>query len=173
MERASVSVLVSAKDGIVALGKFHTRSAPCLRSLPRLPSKQCLVEHRSFLTLEDGMSASTSASKNSWRTRRKPFIEWQNDISSTSKLHSFKHLQRQAQTALCRMQDEWWRRRPTKSKPTLPQITKNVLQCHQGSLRPLGRSWLGSSSIASSPASRRKTCRKPSVDSVQTAAPPT
>ena len=37
----------------------------------------------------------------------------------------------------------------------------------------LGRSWLGSSSTASSPTSRRKTCRKPSVDSVQTAAPPT
>ena len=37
----------------------------------------------------------------------------------------------------------------------------------------LGRSWLGSSSTASSLTSRRKTCRKPSVDSVHTAAPPT
>ena len=37
----------------------------------------------------------------------------------------------------------------------------------------LGRSWFRSSSTASSPISRRKTCRKPSVDSVQTAAPPT
>ena len=34
----------------------------------------------------------------------------------------------------------------------------------------LGRSWLRSSSTASSPTSRRKTCRKPSVDSVQTTA---
>ena len=34
----------------------------------------------------------------------------------------------------------------------------------------LGRSWLGSSSTASSPASWRKTYRKLSVDSVQTAA---
>ena len=32
---------VSAQDGIVALGKAHTRSAPSLSSLPRLPSKQC------------------------------------------------------------------------------------------------------------------------------------
>ena len=37
----------------------------------------------------------------------------------------------------------------------------------------LERSWLGSSSTASSPTSQRKTCRKLSVDSVQTAAPPT
>ena len=36
----------------------------------------------------------------------------------------------------------------------------------------LGRSWLGSSSTSSSPTSRRKTCQKPSVDSVQTAAAP-
>ena len=37
----------------------------------------------------------------------------------------------------------------------------------------LGRSWLESSSTASSPTSRRKTCLKPSVNSFQTAAPPT
>ena len=39
--------------------------------------------------------------------KKKAFIEWQNDISSTSKRNRFKHLQRQAQTALRRMQDEW------------------------------------------------------------------
>ena len=31
-----VSVSVSAQDGIVALGKAHTRSAPFLSSLPRV-----------------------------------------------------------------------------------------------------------------------------------------
>ena len=40
--------------------------------------------------------------------KKKAFIEWQNDISSTSKRDHFKHLQRQAQAALRRMQDEWW-----------------------------------------------------------------
>ena len=38
--------------------------------------------------------------------KKKAFIEWQNDISYTSKRDRFKHLQRQAQTALRRMQDE-------------------------------------------------------------------
>ena len=33
--------------------------------------------------------------------KKKAFIEWQNDISSTSKRDRFKHLQRQAQAALC------------------------------------------------------------------------
>ena len=40
--------------------------------------------------------------------KKKVSIEWQNDISSISKLDRFKHLQRQAQTTLRRMQDEWW-----------------------------------------------------------------
>ncbi|XP_076057186.1 uncharacterized protein LOC143034703 [Oratosquilla oratoria] len=36
------------------------------------------------------------------------FIEWQNDPSSTSKRDRFKHLQRQAQTTLRKMQEKWW-----------------------------------------------------------------
>ena len=43
--------------------------------------------------------------------KKKTFIEWQNGISSTSKRDRFKHLQRQAQTALRRMQDEWWEKK--------------------------------------------------------------
>ena len=43
--------------------------------------------------------------------KKKAFIEWQNGISSTSKRDSFKHLQRQAQTALRKMQDEWWKKK--------------------------------------------------------------
>ena len=39
--------------------------------------------------------------------KKKAFIKWQNDIS-TSKHDRFKNLQRQAQAALRRMQDEWW-----------------------------------------------------------------
>ena len=38
--------------------------------------------------------------------KKKAFIQWQNDISSTSRRDRFKHLQRQAQGALRRMQDE-------------------------------------------------------------------
>ena len=38
--------------------------------------------------------------------KKKAFIEWQNDISSTSKNGRFKHFQRQSQTALRRIQDE-------------------------------------------------------------------
>ena len=34
--KVSVSVSVSAQDGIVALGKAHTRSAPSLSSLPKV-----------------------------------------------------------------------------------------------------------------------------------------
>ena len=56
--------------------------------------------------------------------KKKAFIEWQNDISSTKKRDRFKHLQRQAQTELRRMQDEWWKRRPTTSKSTLPRRTQ-------------------------------------------------
>ena len=43
--------------------------------------------------------------------KKKAFIEWQNNISSTSKQDRFKHLQRQAQAALCRVQDEWWEKK--------------------------------------------------------------
>ena len=43
--------------------------------------------------------------------KKKVFIEWQNDNSSTSKRDRFKHFQRQAQTALRRMQDEWWEKK--------------------------------------------------------------
>ena len=43
--------------------------------------------------------------------KKKTFIEWQNVISSTSKGDRFKHLQRRAQTALRRMQDEWWEKK--------------------------------------------------------------
>ena len=46
--------------------------------------------------------------------KKKASIEWQNDISSTSKRDHFKHLQRQAQTALRRMQDEWWEKKADK-----------------------------------------------------------
>ena len=55
-------------DGIVALGKTHARSAPSLSSPPPPPLPQsnprnsvniCLVEHRSFSTLEGGMSAAS------------------------------------------------------------------------------------------------------------------
>ena len=46
--------------------------------------------------------------------KKKAFIEWQNDISSTSKRDRFKHLQRQAQAALRRMQDEWWEKKADK-----------------------------------------------------------
>ena len=42
---------------------------------------------------------------------KKAFIEWQNAISCTSKRDRFKHLQRQAQTALRRMQDERWEKK--------------------------------------------------------------
>ena len=61
---ASVSVSVSAEDGIAALGKAHTRSAPSLSSLPKVALDTvsayiCLVEHRSLSTLEGGMSAAS------------------------------------------------------------------------------------------------------------------
>ena len=61
-QRGSVSlssVSVSVQDGIVALGKAHTRSALSQQSLqgcPRNSANICLVEHRSFSTLEGGMS---------------------------------------------------------------------------------------------------------------------
>ena len=43
--------------------------------------------------------------------KKKAFIEWQNGISSTSRRDRFKHLQRQAQTTLRKMQDEWWEKK--------------------------------------------------------------
>ena len=48
--------------------------------------------------------------------KKKAFIEWQNDIFSTSKRDRFKHLQRQAQAALRRMQDEWWEKKADEIK---------------------------------------------------------
>ena len=63
LARVQVSVSVSAQDGIVALGKAHTLSAPSLQQspqgCPRNSANICLVEHRSFSTLEDGMSAAS------------------------------------------------------------------------------------------------------------------
>ncbi|XP_076054495.1 uncharacterized protein LOC143033187 [Oratosquilla oratoria] len=41
--------------------------------------------------------------------KQKAFIEWQNDLSFTSKHDRFKHLKRQAQTTLRKMQDKWWK----------------------------------------------------------------
>ena len=46
--------------------------------------------------------------------KKKAFTEKQNDISSTSKCDRFKHLQRQSQRALRRMQDEWWEEKADK-----------------------------------------------------------
>ena len=46
--------------------------------------------------------------------KQKAFIEWQNDISTSSKHDRFKYLQRQAQAALRRMQDEWWEKKADK-----------------------------------------------------------
>ena len=57
-----LSVSVSAQDGIVALGKAHTRSALSLSSLqgcPRNSANVCLVEHRLFSALEGGMSTAS------------------------------------------------------------------------------------------------------------------
>ena len=58
-----VSVSVSAQGGIVALGRAHTRSFPSLSSLlqgwPRNSANICLVEHRSFSTLDSGVSVAS------------------------------------------------------------------------------------------------------------------
>ena len=48
--------------------------------------------------------------------KKKAFIEWQNGISSTSNSDRFKHLQRQAQAALRRMQGEWWEKKADEIK---------------------------------------------------------
>ena len=55
--------------------------------------------------------------------KKKAFIEWQNDISSTSKRDHFKHLQRLAQTHFAECRTSGGGRRPTNSKPMLPQRT--------------------------------------------------
>ena len=57
------SVSVSAQDGIIVLGKAHTRSTPSLSSLtqgcPQNSANVCLVEHRLFPNLEGGMLAAS------------------------------------------------------------------------------------------------------------------
>ena len=59
----AVSVSVSARDGIVALGKGPYALRPVSQQSPQgFPPNSaniCLVEHRSFSTLEDGMSAAS------------------------------------------------------------------------------------------------------------------
>ena len=60
----TVSVSVSAQDGIIVLGKAHVCSAPSLSillkvALDTVRYQYCLVEHRSFSTLEGGMSAAS------------------------------------------------------------------------------------------------------------------
>ena len=67
--------------------------------------------------------------------KKKAFIEWQNDIS-TSKHDRFKHLQRQAQTTLRRKQDEWLEKKADEIETYSATKNKNVLQRRQGSLRP-------------------------------------
>ena len=68
--------------------------------------------------------------------KKKASIEWQNDISSTSKHDCFKHLQRQAQVALRRMQDEWCEKTDEIETYCRHKELKTVLQRHQGSRRP-------------------------------------
>ena len=61
--RVKVSVSFSAQNGVVVLGKAHTRSASSLRSLPSCPRNSanvCLVEHSLFLVSEGGMLATFS-----------------------------------------------------------------------------------------------------------------
>ena len=43
--------------------------------------------------------------------KQNAYVEWQNDSSSTSKHDRYKHLQRQAQAALRKMQNDWWERK--------------------------------------------------------------
>ena len=63
--------------------------------------------------------------------KKKAFIEWQNDISSTSKRDRFKRFKRQAKSG--RVVREEGRQNRNLRCHKEPQ---NVLQCHQGSLRP-------------------------------------
>ncbi|KAL8566906.1 hypothetical protein ACOMHN_008763 [Nucella lapillus] len=59
--------------------------------------------------------------------KQKAYLAWQNDISSNSKRDLFKHLQRRAQTGLCRMQDEWWKKKADDVQ--LYADTKNSRMC--------------------------------------------
>ena len=75
--------------------------------------------------------------------KKKAFIE--NDISSTSKRDHFKHLQRQTQTALRRMQDEWSEKNAneiktcaaTKNSKMFFSATKEVFSPTKPSTTPL------------------------------------
>ena len=58
--------------------------------------------------------------------KKKAFIEWQNDISSTSKRGHFKHLQRQAQVALRKMQDECWEKKSDEIKTYAARKNSNM-----------------------------------------------
>ena len=62
--------------------------------------------------------------------KEKAFIEWHNDISSTSKRDRFKHLQRQAQRVFRRMQDEWW-----KEKADEIETHKELKKCSSAQTR--------------------------------------
>ena len=61
------SVSDSAQDGILALGKAHRHSAVSFSSVPNVALETvpvfCLVEHRSFSTLEGGMSTTSLPAK--------------------------------------------------------------------------------------------------------------
>ena len=61
LDLSTVSVSVSAQDGIVALGKVHTRSTPPLGSPPKvaLETVPIILFARSLSTLEGGMSAAS------------------------------------------------------------------------------------------------------------------
>ena len=63
LSRVEVSVSVSTQDGIVALGKANTRSASSLSSPPKVAletaSMFVWLKHRSFSTLEFGVSAAS------------------------------------------------------------------------------------------------------------------
>ena len=43
--------------------------------------------------------------------KQKAFVEWQNDTCSNSKRDRFKRLQRETQSSLRKIQDEWWERK--------------------------------------------------------------
>ena len=73
VDQSVTTVSVSARDDIVVLQKAHMHSAPFLNSLSKaslktVPSANiCLVEGRSFPTLEGGMSAVPSSTPFSFR----------------------------------------------------------------------------------------------------------
>ncbi|CAM4648052.1 unnamed protein product [Leuciscus chuanchicus] len=62
-------------------------------------------------THQDWFDESDEIIGNLLEEKRKAYIEWQNDISSTSKGDRVRHLQRQAQTVLRKMLNEWWKRK--------------------------------------------------------------